>query len=191
MTQKVDFVPLEIHVARKRRGWILRGFMAVATVALVVFAFGATVLKEVAEAKSGMHPLERQVAEMRVYESYLAPLSARLEEADKQQKTLKRLVQGAVWVDFLDALSNASNERIWLTECRVTREAQSNNEEDHSEITRMAITGVAASDIEIIEFMSILVDAPCVESLRLETSRSSTLPDRQGMIEFSVAGTLR
>lgn len=190
MTQKVDFIPLEHVKARKGRKRLLRASVAVLTVFAVECGILVSVRGQAAEVDASLKPLRERVAAMKEWEARVEPLMSGLQEAYKHQSTLQRLAQGENWVGFLNALSESSNERIWLTDCRIRTEVNPGGDGERSETSRMALSGLATSDIEIIEFMSMLADSPFVESLRLETSRTSSIESRRGMIEFAMAGTL-
>lgn len=190
MTQKVDFIPLEHVKARKGRKRLLRASVAVLTVFAVECGILVSVRGQAAEVDASLIPLRERVAAMKEWEARVEPLMSGLQEVYEQQSTLQRLAQGENWVGFLNALSESSNERIWLTDCRIRTEVNPGGDGETSETSRMALSGLATSDIEIIEFMSMLADSPFVESLRLETSRRSSIESRRGMIEFAMAGTL-
>ncbi len=191
MTQEVDFIPSEHVKARNRRKYLLRTSVAVLAVFAVECGLLISVRGQAARADASLIPLRERVAAMKEWEAKVEPLMSDLQEAYEQQSTLQRLAQGENWVGFLNALSESTNERIWLTDCRIRTEVNPGGDGETSETSRMVLSGVAASDIEIIEFMSMLSDSPVVESLRLETSRTSSIAGREGMIEFAMAGTLQ
>lgn len=190
MTQEVDFIPSEHVKARIRRKQLLRASVAVLAVFAVECGLLISVRGQAARVDASLIPLRESVAEMREWEARVEPLTLGLQEAHEHQSTLQRLAQGENWIGFLNALSESTNERIWLTDCRIRTEVNPGGDGETSETSRMVVSGVATSDIEIIEFMSSLADSPFVKSLRLETSRTSGVESRKGMIEFAMAGTL-
>ena len=190
MTQKVDFIPSEHVKARDARKQLLRASVAVLAVFAVECGLVVLVRGQAARVDASLMPLRESVAAMREWEARLEPLMAGLREAYEHQSTLQRLAQGENWVGFLRALSESANESIWLTDCRIRTEVDRGDDGETSETSRMVVSGVATSDIEIIEFMSSPADSPFVKSLRLETSRTSGVENRKGKIEFAMAGTL-
>lgn len=190
MTQKVDFIPPEHIKARKGRQRLLRAFVGVLAVFAVECGLLILARGQAARVDASLMPLRESVAAMKEWEARVEPLMSGLQEAHEHQSALQQLAQGENWVGFLKALADSANERIWLTDCRLRTEVNPGGDGETFETSRMVLSGVATSDVEIIEFMSMLSDSPVVESLRLETSRTSSIEGRKGMIEFAMAGTL-
>ena len=190
MTQEVDFIPSEHIKARNGRKQLLRASVAVLAVFLLECGLLVSVRGQAARVDASLIPLRERVAAMKEWEARVEPLVSGLQDAHDRQSTLDGLAQGDNWVSFLNALSESTNERIWLTDCRIRTEVNPGGDGETSETSRMVVSGIATSDIEIIEFMSSLADSPFVKSLRLETSRTSSVESRKGMIEFAMAGTL-
>ena len=190
MTQKIDFIPAEFLRARKRRARMFRGVAVGFLISGILFALAVAVRLQVAHASTTIAPLRDSVASMREWQVRVEPLSERLRDSLENKEALGQLTKSASWVAFLDALADATNERIWITECRITREEYNRDEETQPTIARLALSGIATSDIEIIELMAALSAAPQVHEVRLETSRTSSVHETLGMIEFAMAGTL-
>lgn len=191
MTQKIDFIPAEYEQARKRRDRLFRGVALGFTISGIVFILATSIRLQVVQANTKVEPLREQVASMRQWQERVGMLSEDLRGSIEHQAALDRLTQGANWVDFLDAMSDASNDRVWITDCRLTREEEKLEDGVSRSTSRLALSGVATSDVEVIELMAALSASPYVEDIRLETSRTSSARETLGMIEFAMAGTLR
>lgn len=104
---------------------------------------------------------------------------------------MSHLMKGARWAPVLGDLSDAMHDSLRLTQCTLSLEQDSNSEEEGATLILMRISGVAVSDVDLVEFTSRLSRSLHLSELRLDMSRRLTDSETFGMVEFEMAGAVR
>lgn len=191
MSEKIDFVPDEVHTARvirKRVGQCLVGALGLlGAVTLASFALGL----QNSRVEAKLSPLRERVEATRSWQDRVEPLATKLEETIDRQRAMSHLMKGPRWAPVLGDLSDAMHDSLRLTQCTLSLEQDSNSEEEGATLILMRISGVAVSDVDLVEFTSRLSRSLHLSELRLDMSRRLTDSETFGMVEFEMAGAVR
>lgn len=190
-TEKLDFMPGEARAARALRNRIRQGFVVAVGLlgAVVGVAFSQHIHNAGVEAK--VAHLRESVASMSEWEDQAGSLADKLETARKKHESMVQLVRGSAWNRLLADLAAATSGHSWLTQCTIVQEPDPASQDEDARISTMRISGVAASDLDLIGFTSKLTSSSCVEDLRLDMSRKSTDTQLLGMVEFEMFGLVQ
>lgn len=192
MSKQIDLIPEAYAVGYLVRRRALQWAVVAAVAVVIVIGVSLVIRKNAADLERGMVGLRQDVAMMEGWEQNLKELAANLSETLERQETAKSLMGEPYWCGALCDIARATGGTLWLTDLSVTQHTMAPDEtgEEAGIVTRVIISGIAPSNVEVIRFLRALEESEHLLELELQ---ESTMPGAEGgevSVEFRVQGTV-
>ena len=197
MNHTVDLIPED---TRRRRAVFRRILYWLAITAIVsAGSLGVGVSKWVraGEFEAQLQPLRERVAAMEGWDQKIAPLAEQLKTAQERHRIVGRLIEEPFWSGLLSDVADASGEGVLLGQVSISREITAEKDKPSQEVTRLAMSGVAPSNADLLNLLSKLEASKSVKSVSLERSAvnaeqpNAGEAETTGMVNFDVRGIVQ
>jgi len=190
MTQQVDLLPSEIVAARKTRKKLVTWAIVVvaASGAAVIVAWAPST--RTAELEYDVATLRATVAAMRGWDEEIAPLAQELDIALERQTVADTLLGDPAWCAVLRDIAVGAGGELRLTNLMITKELQKTGNASQT-VATVSMTGVAASNAEVIGFMQRMAGSTHLARLELERANMQQSEGGPPTVQFQIRGVAK
>ncbi len=191
MSRQIDLIPEAYTVGYLVRRRALQWAVVAAVAVAIVIGASLVIRKNAGELDRDMVGLRQNVEMMEGWEQNLRELAANLSRTLERQETVNALTGEPYWCGALSDIARATGGDLWITSLSVTQEAtvQDKAPEETDAIARVIISGIAASNVEVIRFLRALEESEHLRELELQESAMPGAAGGEVSVEFRVQGT--
>ena len=190
MTQQVDLLPSEVFAARQTREklatWALVAVAASGVAVIVAWALST----RNAELEYDVATLRATVAASRGWDEQIAPLAQELHIALERQTVADALLGDPAWCAVLSDIAASSGGELRLTDLMITKDLRKTGDASQT-VATVSMTGVAASNAEVIGFMHRLAGSAHLAKLELERANMQQSEGGPTTVEFQIRGVAK
>ncbi len=191
--KKVDLLPQEFATVQKVKNRIMLFGILCLTSCGIVIIIAITLNPRIKNLEEIVAPLRAEVQQNRPLEEQLKPMLLELELAFtaenrslKEQKENALISQEPAWNALLADLGAASDEKVWMTELRLSN---STNDEADKEIH---IKGEASDYPQVMAFIKRMANSSHLTSFKPEFTRTTNSAQHTGAaVIFEAKGIIR